>query len=89
MAAVPTMITAQALSRLDRVRHGFFTRRGGVSEGPYASLNCGFGSGDDPDRVKANRARAMDRLGGNGEDLVTLYQVHSAVPASSASMRRL
>ena len=72
------MITAQALSRLDRVRHGFFTRRGGVSEGPFASLNCGFGSGDDPDRVKANRARAMERLGGNGDDLVTLHQVHSA-----------
>lgn len=72
------MITAEALSRDGRVRHGFFTREGGVSEGVYASLNCGFGSGDNPDHVAANRGRAINRLGLDGGDLVTLYQTHSA-----------
>ena len=72
------MITARTLDQAGGVGHGFFTRRGGVSEGPYASLNCGLGSGDDMSRVASNRARAMDRLGLSGSDLVTVYQTHSA-----------
>ena len=72
------MITAQALDGLSRVRHAFFTREGGVSEGAFASLNCGFGSGDAPERIASNRARAMTRLGRRGDNLATLYQVHSA-----------
>jgi len=59
------------------IRHGFFTRQGGVSEGLYASLNCGFGSGDDGERVAANRARVAERLGVPADRLVTCYQVHS------------
>ncbi|MCC7274265.1 MAG: peptidoglycan editing factor PgeF [Alphaproteobacteria bacterium] len=59
------------------VRHAFFTREGGVSEGIYAALNCGFGSGDDPHRVAENRARAMGRLGVAAGALATLHQVHS------------
>ena len=57
------MITADELNKVSGVRHAFFTRRGGVSEGAYASLNCGYGSGDDPERVRANRARAAQKLG--------------------------
>jgi YfiH family protein len=72
------MITATILDRTDGIRHGFFTRDGGVSEGPYASLNCGLGSDDDPARVRANRTRAMARLGRPGASLATGYQVHSA-----------
>ena len=72
------MITARTLNEAAGVGHGFFTRRGGVSEGPYASLNCGFGSGDDMSKVASNRARAMKRLGLSGPDLVTAYQTHSA-----------
>ena len=72
------MITARILDQADGVGHGFFTRRGGVSEGPYASLNCGLGSGDDMSRVASNRARAMEGLGLSGADLVTVYQTHSA-----------
>lgn len=58
------------------VRHAFFTRKGGVSRGLYASLNVGLGSRDDPDAVRENRRRAAERLG--AADLVTAYQVHSA-----------
>src|SRR5512134_2479074 len=71
------MLTGAALDDLG-VRHGFFTREGGVSEGRYASLNCGLGSGDDPERVHENRGLAMERLGLAAEALVTAYQVHSA-----------
>lgn len=56
--------------------HSFFGRRGGVSEGIYASLNCGPGSNDDPARIAENRRRALAVLG--GKNLVTCYQTHSA-----------
>jgi YfiH family protein len=55
----------------------FFTREGGVSEGLFAALNCGYGSGDDPERVRENRRRAMERFELSADALVTLYQVHS------------
>lgn len=58
------------------IRHGFFGRRGGVSHGIYASLNCGPGSGDDPARVTENRGRAVQTLMGRDAPLQTLYQVH-------------
>ncbi len=68
------VLTAPLLD-LPGVRHAFFTRQGGVSQGIYASLNVGVGSRDDPDAVAENRRRAAAHLGG---DLVTAYQVHSA-----------
>ena len=64
------------LNQSARVRHAFFTRAGGVSQGLFGSLNCGFGSGDNPDHVAANRFRALSCLDGDSE-LLTLYQVHS------------
>lgn len=72
------MLTAPELSKASGVRHGFFTRRGGVSDGLFASLNCGFGSGDDPARVAANRDAAAEILGVGAGNLVTVYQTHSA-----------
>ena len=71
------MISAPLLVEMDRLRHGFFGRQGGVSEGVFASLNCGFGSGDDPDRVSENRARAAVRAGVSPGSLLTAYQTHS------------
>jgi hypothetical protein len=72
------MLTADVLGRAAGIRHGFFTRQGGVSEGLYASLNCGLGSADDRERVAENRRRAMGRLGLGAEALASAYQVHSA-----------
>ena len=65
------------------VRHGFVGRRGGVSEGIFASLNVGLGSSDAPLRVHENRRRAVDAVA-PGAVLVTLHQVHSniAVPVT-------
>src|ERR1043165_4338517 len=59
------------------INAAFFTREGGVSEGLYAALNCGYGSGDDPEAVRENRRRAMERFDLSPDALVTLYQVHS------------
>lgn len=72
------MITLDALGDLPGIRHAFFTRRGGVSTGLYASLNCGYGSGDDPGAVAENRARAAARLGVAAGRLSGVHQVHSA-----------
>lgn len=71
------MITLSALNEFVRVRHGFFTREGGVSQGLYASLNCGPGSKDDPASVRENRRRAMALMELPEEALATLYQTHS------------
>lgn len=72
------MLTLDVLSGDPAIRHAFFTRAGGVSGGLFASLNCGFGSGDDSDKVARNRAIAMDGLGLAADRLVTCRQVHSA-----------
>ncbi len=59
------------------IRHGFFTREGGESEGVYESLNCGPGSSDMPERVSGNRAQVAEKMCVEPANLVTLYQVHS------------
>lgn len=69
------VITADAMARM---RHGFFTRRGGASSGLFASLNCGFGSTDRKETVAANRKRVADALGLSPKRLATVHQVHSA-----------
>ncbi|MEE7450802.1 polyphenol oxidase [Methylobacterium radiotolerans] len=71
-------IEAPELSAHAGVRHAFFTRVGGASEGLYASLNGGLGSHDAPERVAENRARMCAQLGLPSDRLVSLYQVHSA-----------
>ena len=74
-------LTHEALQTLASggVRHGFFTRRGGVSEGIYAALNTGLGSRDDVANVRENRRRAMAALG--AERLATPYQRHTDICA--------
>ncbi len=70
-------IEAPALAGRPGIRHAFFTRVGGVSDGVYASLNGGLGSRDDPARVAENRRRMAGHLGLAPDRLVSLYQVHS------------
>ena len=73
-----TKFCSTALQSQDGVRHGFFTRQGGVSTGLYSSLNCGLGSKDDPESVAENRARVAEMLGTGPDRLMTLFQIHSA-----------
>jgi hypothetical protein len=79
MSTVPAApILESRVLAAPEIRHGFFTRTGGVSEGIYASLNVGGGSRDERTNVTANRARAMATFGLPGTALVTAYQVHSS-----------
>ena len=71
------MLQAASLSALVGVRHAFFTRDGGVSDGIYASLNGGPGSDDAPARVAENRSRMAAALGVAPDRLLTAHQIHS------------
>ncbi|MEE9445449.1 MAG: peptidoglycan editing factor PgeF [Cocleimonas sp.] len=59
------------------VRHGFFTKNGGVSSGVYTSLNCSPSSDDKPENVIENRQRVMSVLGMEQAQLFGLHQIHS------------
>ena len=69
-------LTISALNEVPQIKHGFFTRRGGISAGLYASLNCGFSSADKLENIRENRRRAMDFFGKKENALVTINQVH-------------
>jgi polyphenol oxidase len=71
------MVQSDALASLAGIRHGFFTREGGVSQGIYASLNGGIGSNDLREYVAENRARMALSLGCRPQDLLSAYQIHS------------
>jgi len=59
-----------------QVKHGFTTRSGGVSVGPYSSLNTAFHVGDMAENVQVNRTLACSALGVNPDDIVAGKQVH-------------
>ena len=71
------MIPCTTAPTLEGVPHGFFGRKGGVSTGDLASLNCGIGSDDDPAWIAENRRRVTDAVL-PGAALAGLYQVHGA-----------
>jgi YfiH family protein len=71
------MIHAASLTALPGVRHAFFTRDGGVSDGVYDSLNGGVGSRDAPEHVAENRARMAAAIGVAPAHFLTAYQIHS------------
>jgi YfiH family protein len=71
-------LQTDTLAILPGIRHGFFTRQGGVSRGLYASLNCGQGSNDDAVAVTENRTLVAQHLGSFHDDVQSVYQVHSA-----------
>ena len=71
------MLQAPTLAALAGIRHAFFTRDGGVSDGIYASLNGGPGSEDAPANVAENRARMAAMLGVRPDRFLTAYQIHS------------
>jgi YfiH family protein len=72
------MIEALRSESLAGIAHAFFTRRGGVSDGVYESLNGGIGSNDAPERVTENRRRMTAHLGLERDHLLVPFQVHSA-----------
>jgi polyphenol oxidase len=74
MTATPEALRSLSLP----APHGFFTRRGGVSAGPFASLNCSLSSPDARENVLENRARVARSLGTDPTCLVGCHQVHGA-----------
>jgi polyphenol oxidase len=75
------LIEAPPLSEKSGILHAFFTRRGGRSNGIYASLNGGLGSGDEPVRITENRALMARHLGVPEDRFMSLRQVHSPAVA--------
>ena len=75
----PDPLRSDALNFRDKpfIRHGFFTRVGGVSEGVYEGLNIGVGSSDDPSSVAENRRRVASSMSVDAPYLLTPYQIHS------------
>ncbi len=71
-------VLTSSLLDLPGLRHAFFTRQGGVSQGIYAGLNVGQGSGDRPEDVAENRRLASDHFGLPVAALSTAYQIHSS-----------
>lgn len=80
------LLTHESLAALPGIRHGFFTREGGVSTGIYSSLNCGVGSDDRADLVRENRARVTAALGVAPDRLATPYQVHGIEAVTVANV---
>ena len=76
--SAPEPITHPLLTQAG-LRHGFFTRRGGVSTGIYEGLNTGLGSADDSAAVAENRRQVAGAMGGGPDDLAACYQIHSAI----------
>ncbi len=72
-----------------RVIHGFFGSRGGVSQGVYSTLNCGLGSDDNPANVRANRITALRALGLDQTRLHNVHQIHSAKCVSIHSTKNV
>lgn len=71
------------LAAVPGVRHGFFSRAGGVSKGIYEGLNVGRGSNDDASDVLENRRRVADWFGQTPDALNTCYQIHSATAVTA------
>ncbi len=66
-----------SISAFSGIKHGFFSKSGGVSSGIYTSLNCGPSSDDELDNVIENRGRALSALGLSNAKLFGLQQIHS------------
>ena len=71
------IVASSLLAAVPGLRHAFFTREGGVSQGIYESLNAGVGSQDDPAHVAENRRRMAEVMGVAPENFLSLYQIHS------------
>ncbi|MEJ6783915.1 peptidoglycan editing factor PgeF [Aminobacter sp. Piv2-1] len=73
----PVRSNLLASAEAQGIRHGYFTRAGGVSQGIYKGLNIGTGSADDQALVAENRRRVASWMGVAPDRLLTAYQIHS------------
>ena len=71
------MFFSSKLKKFRNIKHCFFSRKNGFSKGPYASLNCGLGSGDKRDDILKNLNLVSQKIGCKNDLLITLNQTHS------------
>ena len=71
------MFFSSKLKKYINLKHGFFSRENGVSEGSYKSLNCGKGSNDKRENILKNLEIVSKKIGCKKESLITLNQTHS------------
>ena len=71
------MFFSKKLQKFKNLKHCFFSRKNGVSEGLYKSLNCGLGSNDEKKNVLKNLELVTKKIGCKKESLITLNQIHS------------
>jgi YfiH family protein len=76
--ATPPYSTSPLLAQFDCVEHGFFSARGGVSDGIYRSLNCGYASQDKREHIDENRRRVAACFGIEASTLHSLKQAHTS-----------
>jgi len=71
------MFFSKELQKFENIKHGFFTRKNGVSKGVYESLNCGLGSNDNKENVFKNLKLVSDKINCDKNSLITLNQKHT------------
>ena len=71
------LFNSKKLSKFSEISHGFFNKKGGVSEGIYKSLNCGIGSKDKKNNVKKNLEIVKRKIGKKINEIFLVKQVHS------------
>jgi polyphenol oxidase len=71
------------------VRHAVFTRHGGRSPEPWASLNVGGTVGDVIERVRKNRLLAFEALDCKPDSIFDVWQVHSADAVCADAPRKM
>ena len=71
------MIKSKKLSKIKKLKHGFFNSKGGFSKNIYKSLNCGPGSKDKPSNVRKNLELVRKKIKHSSRDIFLLNQIHS------------
>jgi YfiH family protein len=71
------MYFSKKLQKFANIKHCFFSRKGGISDGIYESLNCGLGSKDKKENVTKNLELVSKKINCNKDYLITLNQTHS------------
>ena len=71
------MIKSKKLSKIKKLKHGFFNSKGGISKNIYKSLNCGPGSKDKSSNVRKNLELVRKKIKYSAKDIFLLNQIHS------------
>ena len=72
------MFFSKKLQKFENIKHCFFSRKNGFSEGDYKSLNCGLGSNDKKENVLKNLEVVSKKIDCKKESLITLNQKHTS-----------